>query len=172
MRRTAHIGLGTNLGDREANLRFAARALATLDGARATRASNIYETDAVGPGGQGAYLNAVIELETRLAPRALLEALLAIEVEAGRTRAAEVERWSPRILDLDLLLYGCVDCDEPGLCIPHPRLHERAFVLEPLRDLVPDHVHPHEGVTIAELARKQRDPEAVRRWPASLEVDA
>ncbi len=168
MRTTAYIGLGTNLGDREANLRLAVRGVAALSDVELLKISRVYETDAVGPGEQGPYLNAAIVVETERDPRALLEALLAIEVEAGRERSRETERWGPRQLDLDLLLYGSLCCDEAGLCIPHPRLHERAFVLEPLCDLAPEWVHPRQGITLGELARRRRDPGAVRPWPVSL----
>ena len=123
--------------------------------------SPIYETDPVGPPPQGPYLNAVAHLRTRLAPRALLEALLAIEREAGRARSV---RDAARTLDLDLLLHGDRIVDEPGLVLPHPRLAARAFVLEPLAALAPDLRHPTLGEPIASLAARVRDPRAVRRW--------
>jgi 2-amino-4-hydroxy-6-hydroxymethyldihydropteridine diphosphokinase len=123
--------------------------------------SPLYETEPVGPGEQGFYLNAVARLSVLLEPRALLDRLLAIESAAGRERGPE--RNAPRTLDLDLLLYGERRIAEPGLVLPHPRLHERGFVLEPLCDLASDLVHPVLNVTIAELARRVRDPQAVRR---------
>jgi 2-amino-4-hydroxy-6-hydroxymethyldihydropteridine diphosphokinase len=107
-------------------------------------------------------LNAVAEVETELPPRDLLELLLEVEGRLGRTRAGP--RWGPRAIDLDLLLYGDETIDEPGLTVPHPRLHERAFVLEPLCDLAPRLVHPVLGQSVEELARRVRDPAAVRRW--------
>jgi 2-amino-4-hydroxy-6-hydroxymethyldihydropteridine diphosphokinase len=155
----AYVALGSNLGDREAHLRAAIAALAAHPEIRVEAVSTLYETAPVGPPPQGPYLNAVVRLRTRLAARALLARLLEIEAAAGRVRAGQ--RWSARSLDLDLLLYGELLLDEPGLCLPHPRLHERAFVLEPLCELAPQLVHPRLGTSIAELARRVRDPQAV-----------
>lgn len=166
----AYIGLGSNLGDRAASLRFAVRTVAELSQVRVAAVSRVYETEAVGPGVQGPYLNAAIQVRCGLSARALLDGLLAIEVQAGRDRSSDVERWGPRTLDLDLLFYGDVCIEQAGLSLPHPRLHERAFVLEPLCDLAPHFVHPREGVSVVELARKIRDPSALRVWPESLEV--
>ena len=164
----ATIGLGSNLGDREAMLHFALRALDRLPDVSLVAASRIYESDAVGPGEQGAYLNAAVALDTTLRPRNLLEELLAIELSAGRNRESETARWSPRTLDLDLLFYGGVIVASEGLHVPHPRLHERAFVLEPLCDLAPDFVHPGMHQSIADLAKAVRDDSAVRVWSAEL----
>ena len=155
------VSLGSNLGDRDAHLRGALAALAATPGIEVLAVSSWYETDPVGPGLQGAYLNAAASLRTTLAPGALLQRLLAIEASAGRVRGPE--RNAPRTLDLDLLLYAERRIDEPGLCVPHPRLHERAFVLEPLAELAAERVHPVLRVTIAELAARVRDPAAVRR---------
>ena len=166
---TAFVSLGSNLGDRAASLAFAVDRLRASEGIRAMALSPVYETDPVGPPPQGPYLNAVARLETRLAPRALLLRLLEIEERAGRRRSGV--RGEPRRLDLDLLLYGALVLDEPGLVVPHPRLHERAFALEPLCDLDPDRVHPVSGERIATLARRARDPAAVRRLGA-LEINA
>jgi 2-amino-4-hydroxy-6-hydroxymethyldihydropteridine diphosphokinase len=157
----AYVALGSNLGERETHLVGAIAALRRTPGIRVVVVSPVYETEPVGPP-QGRYLNAVVHLRTSLSPRALLERLLSIEAEAGRVRRPEPN--SPRTLDLDLLLYGALSLREPDLEIPHPRLHERAFVLEPLRDLAPDLVHPVLGETIGELARRVRDPGAVRRF--------
>jgi 2-amino-4-hydroxy-6-hydroxymethyldihydropteridine diphosphokinase len=129
----SYVGLGSNLGDREDNLR---RALERLQELGPLRVSSIRETDPVGITDQPRFLNAVVELETDLPARELLERLLAIERELGRDRAEEV-RWGPRTIDLDLLLYGGETIDEPGLTVPHPRLAEREFVLEPLLELDP-----------------------------------
>jgi len=123
--------------------------------------SPVYETDPVGPPPQGPYLNAVVRLRTSLPPRALLERLQAIETAAGRTRGGE--RNAARTLDLDILFYGDAKIHEPGLAVPHPRLHERAFVLEPLCDLAPDRVHPTLHARVDVLARRVRNPAAVRR---------
>lgn len=155
----AYVSIGTNLGDRDAHLALALRRLAALPDTELVAASPVYETDPVGPPPQGPYLNAAVHLRTRLSPRALLDALLAIEQEAGRVRGV---RDAARTLDLDLLLYGDQVLDEPGLVVPHPRLAERPFVLEPLAALAPDRVHPTRGETIATLAARVRDPRAVR----------
>jgi 2-amino-4-hydroxy-6-hydroxymethyldihydropteridine diphosphokinase len=157
----AYVSIGTNLGDRAAHLDFAVRALDALPQTRVVALSPIFETDPVGPPPQGAYLNAVVRVATALAPRALLDALLAIEHDAGRERG---ERNAARSLDLDLLLYGDRLVDEPGLVVPHPRLAERAFVLEPLAALAPALLHPRLGISIASLADRVRNPAAVRLW--------
>ena len=116
------------------------------------RVSLFYETKPVGgPSGQGNFLNAVAELTTCRSPEGLLEFLLSVEVALGRVRRRE--RWGPRIIDLDLLLFGERIVDEPSLRVPHPRMIERRFVLEPLHDLAPSLVHPSSGKTIAELLR-------------------
>ncbi len=133
----AYVGLGANLGDREATIRAA---LAELPGLVAV--SELRETDPVGVVDQPAFLNGAAALETELSARELLDALLAIERELGRERR---ERWGPRTIDLDLLLYGDERIDEPGLTVPHPRLHERRFALEPLADLDRELVIPGRG---------------------------
>jgi 2-amino-4-hydroxy-6-hydroxymethyldihydropteridine diphosphokinase len=142
----AFIGLGSNLGDREGNLRAALARLAELG---EVRASSFRETDPVGVTDQPKFLNAAAELSTDLPARDLLDALLAIERDLGRDRARE-ERWGPRTLDLDLLLYGDDVIDEPGLTVPHPRLAERRFVLEPLHELAPGLLLP-DGTAIRDL---------------------
>ena len=125
----AYVGVGANLGDREATIRAAISALPGLFAVSALR-----ETEPVGVVDQPPFLNGAVALETELAAHELLDALLAIERELGRERR---ERWGPRTIDLDLLLYGDETIDEPGLTVPHPRLHERRFALEPLLDLDP-----------------------------------
>ncbi len=157
----AHIGLGSNLGDRAATLARALDALQATPGIARLAASRLYETEPVGPP-QGRYLNAAARLETRLEPHALLARLLEIERAAGRVRGAE--RNGPRTLDLDLLLYGGLCLEGPDLVLPHPRLHQRAFVLEPLCELDPEVLHPVLGETIAVLAARLRDPVAVRPY--------
>jgi 2-amino-4-hydroxy-6-hydroxymethyldihydropteridine diphosphokinase len=146
----AYVGLGANLGDREASIRRAAEAL----GAR--RLSTIRETEPWGYVDQPRFLNAVAELETELPPRALLDRLLEVERDLGRTR--EGPRYGPRTIDLDLLLYGDERVEERGLTVPHPRLHERAFVLEPLAELDPGIVVPGIGLVSALLAGIQSPP--------------
>ncbi len=157
--RRAFVGLGSNLGDRVARLRGAAAALANVGEVKAL--SPVYETTPVGGPPQGDYLNAVLELAWRGAPRALLGELLAIERAAGRRRDGAPPN-APRCLDLDLLLCGELSLDEPGLTLPHARLHERAFVLEPLCALAPELVPPGRTESVAELAARVRAPEAVR----------
>lgn len=126
----AFVGLGTNLGDRLSNLRRAVDALDTK-GVSVVQVSSVYETDPVGPR-QPDFLNAVCEIETGLAPGELLEVLKEIESELGRSRS---ERWGPREIDLDLLLYGDESIEEPGLTVPHPELIKRDFVMVPLLEL-------------------------------------
>ena len=140
----AYIGLGANLGEREATLREALARLGGADGIRVVAVSSFRETDPVGLLEQPRFLNAAAALETTLSPRALLDTLLAVERALGRDRASEA-RWGPRTIDLDLLLYGDLVLDEPGLELPHPRLHERAFALEPLLDLDPGLEIPGRG---------------------------
>ncbi len=155
------VALGSNLGDRRATLDAALAALARAPGVSLVATSRVYETEPVGPP-QGPYLNAVAELHTRLDPRELLRLLLRTEAAAGRRRT---RRHGPRSLDLDLLFYGDRCLDEPDLVVPHPRLHERSFVLEPLCELAPDWVHPRLGRTVSELAEQVRGHAAVTPLP-------
>jgi 2-amino-4-hydroxy-6-hydroxymethyldihydropteridine diphosphokinase len=131
------VGLGSNLGEREATLWKALEGLGATEGIEVVAVSSFRETDPVGVVDQPRFVNAAAALETSLRPRELLERLLDVERSLGRDRAVE-ERWGPRTVDLDLLLYGGESIDEPGLEVPHPRLTERAFVLEPLLELDPD----------------------------------
>lgn len=147
----AYIGLGSNLGEREATLREALRMLGERDGIEVTFVSSFRETDPVGRVDQPRFLNGAAVLETSLAPRELLERLLEVERALGRDRARE-ERWGPRTVDLDLLLYDDETIEEPGLEIPHPRLAERAFVLEPLLELDP-HLRLPDGRRLRDLYR-------------------
>jgi 2-amino-4-hydroxy-6-hydroxymethyldihydropteridine diphosphokinase len=130
----AYIGLGANLGDREATIRAAVDALAAAPEVDVVAVSTLRETDPVGPvQDQPRFLNGAVAVETTLSARALLDLLLRVEADHGRTR--EGPPGGPRTLDLDLLAYGDEAIDEPGLTVPHPRLEEREFVLEPLREL-------------------------------------
>ncbi len=142
----AYVGFGANLGDREQAIRAAAEQLGIA------RLSTVRETEPWGLVEQPSFLNAVGELETEEGPRALLERLLAVEQAFGRVRR---ERWGPRTLDLDLLLYGQDVVDEPGLTVPHPHLHEREFVLEPLAELDPGLEIPGKGRVLDVLTRLQ-----------------
>ena len=144
----AFVGLGSNLGDRERTIGRAVELLAGTPGVDLVAVSHLRETEPWGPVEQPAYLNGAVELATELPPRALLDVLLAVEQALGRDRTGE--RWGPRTIDLDLLLYGEVEVDEPGLTVPHPRLHERRFALEPLAELAPDVVVPGRG-SVSEL---------------------
>jgi 2-amino-4-hydroxy-6-hydroxymethyldihydropteridine diphosphokinase len=142
----AYLALGSNLGDRLEHLGEALRLLDGTDGVDVVRSSRIYESDPVGPP-QPAYLNAVIEVETTRSPRELLEACRAVEDALGRVRA---ERWGPRTIDVDVLTFDERTVDEPDLQIPHPRMHERGFVLVPLRELDDDPMLPG-GRTLSNL---------------------
>jgi 2-amino-4-hydroxy-6-hydroxymethyldihydropteridine diphosphokinase len=145
----ALVALGSNLGARESHLSGAIAGLSALPLTRLVAVSNVRETAPVdGPPGSGAFLNAVALLDTQLSPRALLAELQELEARAGRLRG---ERNAPRTLDLDLLLHGAAVVDEPGLQLPHPRLHLRAFVLEPACDVAPGLRHPLLGRTLREL---------------------
>jgi 2-amino-4-hydroxy-6-hydroxymethyldihydropteridine diphosphokinase len=143
----AFVGLGANLGDREAAILEAARRI------DAKRLSTIRETEPWGYAEQPPYLNAVAELETELSPQELLARLLDVERELGRLRLGP--RWGPRTIDLDLLLYDEAVVEEPGLVVPHPRLHERMFVLEPLAELDPSLKVPGKGTVSDLLSRLQ-----------------
>lgn len=130
----AFVAFGSNLGDREATIAAALSELGAAAGVEVVAVSSLVETDPVGYLDQPRFLNGAAELRTELSPRALLELLLRLETRFGRDRSAGPPQ-GPRTLDLDLLLYGTEEIDEPGLEIPHPRLHERAFVLRPLAEL-------------------------------------
>jgi 2-amino-4-hydroxy-6-hydroxymethyldihydropteridine diphosphokinase len=137
--------------------------LAALPGTRVVAISSLYLTEPVGAAGDAWYVNAACAVDTALGPRALLEALLAIEEGHGRPRARA--RNAPRTLDLDLLLFGEAVIEEPGLVVPHPRMHERRFVLVPLAEIAPEARHPRLSSTVKALLAAARDPAAVR-WHA------
>jgi len=139
---TAYVGLGANLGERERTLRRALELLDAVAGVEVAAVSELRETEPVGVHDQPRFLNGVARVETTLGPRELLDALLLVERALGRVRR---ERWGPRTVDLDLLVYGDLVVDEPGLTVPHPRLHERRFVLEPLAELAPGLEIPGRG---------------------------
>jgi 2-amino-4-hydroxy-6-hydroxymethyldihydropteridine diphosphokinase len=146
----AYVGLGANLGDRERTVREAVAALGAEEGIEVLAVSTLRETEPVGVGEQPPFLNGAAALDTTLEAPELLERLLAVEQRFGRVRVPGEH--GPRTLDLDLLLYGDEQIDEPGLAVPHPRLHERRFVLEPLVELDPGLVVPGRG-TVESLLR-------------------
>ena len=148
----AFVGLGSNLGEREVTLRAAIGRLRGLPDVEVIQVSSFRDTEPVGPVDQPRFLNGAVELETGLTARALLGALLELERAFGRDRSAGPLH-GPRTLDLDLLLYGVETIDEPLLNVPHPRLHERRFVLEPLAELAPDLEVPGQGPVQTLLAR-------------------
>ena len=135
--RHAYFGLGSNLGDREDHLQFAVDGLAAQAG-RVVAISPVYETEPVGGPPQPEYLNAVVAIETGLSPRELLRLAKSLEEAAGREPPVPGQRWGPRPLDIDVLMVGDERVDEPDLVVPHPRIHQRAFVLAPLADVAPE----------------------------------
>jgi 2-amino-4-hydroxy-6-hydroxymethyldihydropteridine diphosphokinase len=139
------VGLGSNLGEREAMIRAALDALGQLPETTLVRASSLYDTEAVGEVDQPNFLNAVAQLDTELTARQLLWNLLLIEKRLGRVRT---QRWGPRLIDLDLLLYGQQVIEEDDLRVPHPEITRRSFVLVPLVELDPLLVHPVTGQTL------------------------
>jgi len=145
-----YIALGSNMGNREENLLKAIAAVGSLPGTRITALSPFYDTEPVGGTIQDNFLNAVMRLSSRLSPQELLQELLHIEIAIfGRMRKLH---WGPRSIDLDILFYGSEVIDQPPeLLVPHPRLHERRFVLEPLADIAPEFIHPARGRSINEL---------------------
>lgn len=151
----ALVGLGSNLGDREAHLSRAVEELRLLPQTRLLALSSWLENPPVGGPPQGLFLNGVARIETELEPRPLLEKLQEIERKLGRLPGGV--RWGPRIIDLDLLSYGDLLLDEPGLTLPHPRMHERRFVLTLLVTIAPDWRHPRLGTTAAQLLRTLDD---------------
>lgn len=147
---TAYLGLGSNLGNRLAFLRGGRDTLINRPGIELIQVSGVYETEAIGgPPDNPLFLNTVLEIQTSLEARQLLEACLAAEDEFGRSRPV---RWAPRTLDIDIIFYADQIICEERLTIPHPRLQERAFVLAPLLEIAPDFKHPLLDQTITELA--------------------
>lgn len=145
---TAYLGIGANLGDRAETLRLAVAKLDDHKQIAVEAVSSVYETGPVGVLDQPDFLNAVVQVETTLTAQGLLEVLLETELFFGRKR---LKKWGPRILDLDVLLFGDAVIDEPGLTVPHPYLHVRGFVLYPLCDLISEGIHPVLGCSFASL---------------------
>jgi 2-amino-4-hydroxy-6-hydroxymethyldihydropteridine diphosphokinase len=144
----ALLGLGSNLGDRDQHIRDALERLAE-QGVRVLRTSTLRTTAPVGGPDQPEYRNGAALVETALAPRELLDVMLSVESALGRRPGGP--RWGPRVIDLDLLLYEGLQVSEPGLDVPHVRMTERRFVLEPAAEVAPDMRHPGAGLTVAEL---------------------
>ncbi|RYY83836.1 MAG: 2-amino-4-hydroxy-6-hydroxymethyldihydropteridine diphosphokinase [Chitinophagaceae bacterium] len=159
---TAYLLLGGNLGDRAALLAEAREAIAARAGV-IERASGLYETAAWGIEAQPAFLNQALSVATTLTPRVLLETVLAIEADMGRRR---LERYGPRLIDIDILLYEDVVLDEPGLQLPHPQLPQRRFALTCLSEIAPGLQHPRLGRSIAQLLAACTDPLPVYNFPA------
>ena len=156
----AYIGLGSNLGDREAMIRLAIDDLARLPETTLVKASSLYDTEPVGEVDQPNFLNAVAALDTTLSARQLLWNLQLIEKRLGRVRS---QKWGPRTIDLDLLLYGSLMLDEPDLKVPHAELSRRSFVLVPLVEIEPLLVHPATGETLIQhLSRLNTRPPVKR----------
>ena len=164
---TAYLGLGSNLGRRDDNL---AKAIGCLGGGphpdclveiTVLRASSIYETSPWGYEDQPDFLSCVLEVSTQLGPASLLERIKAVEQKMGRRPGL---RYGPRLIDIDILFYGDITLDCPHLQIPHPRLHQRAFVLIPLAELDPSLVHPGCDSTVADLAQRVDGKQGVRLW--------
>ena len=150
----AYIALGANLGDRERNIWDAVDRLEAADDIGVIRVSSLFENPAVGgPPGAPPFLNAAAELVTSLSPQALMARLLKVEADMGRVRR---EKWEPRPIDLDLLLYGDRVIDEPDLKLPHPRMQDRTFVLQPLAEIAPDVIHPTLRKSIGRLLSELR----------------
>jgi len=148
--KTAYIGIGSNLGDTRRNCRRAIERIGRIPGCSITGLSGLYLTEPVGVEGQDWYVNGVVAISTSLSAQDLIKGLYTIEADMGRVRK---ERWGPRIIDLDILLFGQDVIREPNLTIPHPFMHERRFVIAPMVDLAPDLAHPTLGKKMTELLK-------------------
>jgi 2-amino-4-hydroxy-6-hydroxymethyldihydropteridine diphosphokinase len=159
VKQTAYLSLGTNVGDREKNLRDAIAALGRV-GLRVIRVSSTYETEPVDYLDQPWFLNCAVEAETELKPAELLQALRGIETQMGSKKPVAK---GPRLIDIDVLLYGDTVINTPELQIPHPRMHLRRFVLEPLGEIAPNARHPVLGLSVSEMLAQTPDKSAVRK---------
>jgi 2-amino-4-hydroxy-6-hydroxymethyldihydropteridine diphosphokinase len=166
---TAYLSVGSNMGDREGLLKNAIELLAENPDISIEKISSIYETDPVGVTNQPLFLNLAIKLKTILSPQALLSKLQEVEVKLERKR---IQKWGPRTIDLDILLYNGVSIQTEVLEIPHPRMLERAFVLIPLSEVAPDDVYPGESISLHQVLCEQRDKEGVRIWKKTDWEDA
>jgi 2-amino-4-hydroxy-6-hydroxymethyldihydropteridine diphosphokinase len=161
-----YVALGANLGDRERTFAAVVEAIESDPDVDLQRASPIFETEPMGPSGQGAYLNAVVQLDSRIGPVELLRRLKALERSLGRNRDQERIRWGPRVIDLDIIFFGTLQLDTPDLVIPHSEAHLRLFVMAPLAEIAPDFIHPTLSIPVAEIARSLLAGDPVRRWPS------
>lgn len=161
MMNIAYLSLGSNIGDREAFLKEALVQLHQASKVKIHKLSSIYETDPVGFTEQDAFLNMVVQIETELLPQELLDLCLDIEREMGRVRTI---RWGPRVIDIDILLYNKDHIETSTLQIPHPRMHERAFVLVPLAEINPNLILPNFNVPVVDVLDEIPDREGVRLW--------
>jgi 2-amino-4-hydroxy-6-hydroxymethyldihydropteridine diphosphokinase len=163
VQKLVYLSLGSNVGDREANLRDAIRRLGAIG--KVAAISSLYETEPVDVIGQPWFMNCVVALETGKMPKQLLAALLQIEQDMGRRR---VQKKGPRAIDIDILLFGTSIVDTKDLTIPHPAMHQRRFVLEPLAEIAPDERHPVFKRTIRELRDALPAGQAVKRWTQKM----
>ncbi len=147
----AYLGLGANQGDPRRQLQEAMVRLGATEEVEVVKASSFYRTPPLGPPDQPWYINAVIQVHTRLTPEELLRVMQRVEQDLGRVRR---ERWGPRLIDIDLLLYDGVILRDPDLCLPHPEMHKRSFVLVPLTEIAPQAWHPALEQTASELLAK------------------
>jgi len=154
-----YVGLGSNLGDRKANIREAEEKLAALPDTRIVKASSLYESEPLG-NAKTWFVNSVLEIETEFEPEELLKRTKAIETAMGRKRV-KGKRWGSRIIDLDLLLFDNQTVNKRNLKLPHPEMQKRRFVLLPLSELAPHVTHPQLGATISELLGGLKDPKKV-----------
>ncbi len=165
----AYLSVGSNMGDREGLLKQAISLLEQFDDIRIESVSSIYETDPVGVTDQPLFLNLALKLKTSLSPQALLSKLQEVETKLDRKR---VQKWGPRTIDLDILLYNSVSIQTDELTIPHPRMLERAFVLIPLCEIAPDDCYPEKSISLHQVLCEQRDKEGVRIWKKTDWEDA
>lgn len=166
---TAFLSVGSNMGDREGLLKKSIELLGSYPEVLIESVSSIYETDPVGFTDQPLFLNLAIKLKTSLSPQALLSKMQQVENDLDRKR---VQKWGPRTIDLDILLYNSVSIQTEDLEIPHPRMLERAFVLIPLSEIAPDDVYPDKTISLHQVLCEQRDKEGVRIWKKTDWEDA